>query len=114
MSLEKLQEVSEQFGEDPNYNMSLLLNTLTPSEIVPQPDKYYVFAYKAKTPNIQYDSNPFIVCTGVYQWGFSGFNFHWQQPRRYSWAEVLSNLYVVEEDEVQTVMNAPIANFKTS
>ena len=112
--MSRLEDIVDQTTENPDYNMSLLLNTLTPSVIIPQLDQYYVFVYKAKTPRIQYDQNPFITCTGVYKWGFSGFNYHWKQPRRYSWNEVISNLYEVQEDEVQIVMNFPIAKFRTS
>ena len=111
---DRLLEVSLQVTNNPTYNMSMLLEVLTPSVIVPKPDKYYVFVYKAKTPRIQYDAHPFVVCTNVFQWGFTGFNFHWQQPRKYSWKEVKTNLYEVQEDEVRVVMNFPIAKFETS
>lgn len=111
---ERLLEVSQQTNNNPTYNMSLLLEVLTPSVIVPQVDKYYVFVYKAKTPGIQYDVHPFIVCSDVYQWGFTGLNFHWQQPRRYTWAEVRTNLYEVQSDEIEIVMNFPIAKFETT
>ena len=102
------------FEKSPTTNMFRLLNVLTPSVLVPELDKYYVFVYKAKTPNIQYDQHPLIVCTGVYQWGFSGYNFHWNQPRRYSWGEVLSNLYLVDDDELNSVERLPIALFRSS
>ena len=92
----------------------MLLSVLTPSVIVPQPDKYYVFVYKAKTPNVRYDQHPFIVCTSVQPWGFTGYNFHWNQPRRYSWAEVKSNLYEVSDSELNDVEAIPFAKFKTS
>ena len=95
-------------------NMQRLLNTLTPSTIVPELDKYYVFVYKAKTRGIMYDAHPFVVVTGVFPWGFSGYNFHWEQPRRYSWNEVVSNLYVVTDEELTSVSNYPIANIKSS
>jgi len=96
----------------PEHNMRLLLGKLSPSGIVPERDKYYVFIYKAKTRNIQYDQHPFIVCTGVYKWGFSGYNFHWEQPRRYSWLEVFSNIYEIHDDELNDMMNLKIAKFK--
>ena len=98
----------------PETNMRSLLSVLTPSGIVPQPDKYYVFVYKAKTKGIQYDQHPFVVCTGVYRWGFSGYNFHLEQPRRYSWNEVMSNIYLVTDDELTSVQNFPITKIKSS
>ena len=94
--------------------MGRLLNIITPSVIVPQPDKYYVFVYKAKTPNIRYDQNPFIVCTSIFQWGFTGYNFHLEAPRRYTWGEVRSNLYELNDDELNSMQSYPIANFKTT
>ena len=92
--------------------MELMLSYLTEPEIVPDPDKYYVFVYKAKTPGITYDQHPLIQCTGVYKWGFTGYNYHWNESRQYSWAEVLSNLYELNEDEFSTAQEIPIALFK--
>jgi len=96
----------------PDTNMRLLIQTVTPSVIVPEVSKYYVFVYKAKTRNIRYDRNPFVVCSGVYKWGFSGFNFHWGMQRNYSWNEVVTNLYEIKEDEVPIIRDYPIAHFK--
>ena len=101
-------------GRSPVSNMSSLLNVLTPSVIVPERDKYYVFVYKAKTPNIRYDQHPFIVCNDVFKWGFSGLNVHWNAVRNYTWEEVISNLYLVNEDEIASVTSMPIALFKST
>ena len=101
-------------NQSPEQNMQMLLSVLTPSVIVPQPDKYYVFVYKAKTPGLRYDQHPFIVCSSIFQWGFIGYNFHWGEPRRYSWAEVKSNLYEVSDNELNDVQQIPFARFKTS
>lgn len=111
---ERLPELVERMGSDATLNMSRLLNTLTPSTIIPEADKYYVFVYKAKTPGIQYDQHPLVVCTNVLAWGFIGYNFHWESVRRYSWNEVRSNLYLVQNDELELVQKAPIALFRTS
>ena len=94
--------------------MKRLLDILTPSEIIPEPDKYYVFVYKAKTPGVAYDQHPFIVCTNVFKWGFTGYNFHWEEVRQYSWAEVLSNLYEVSDEDLNDVQRLPIAKIKRS
>lgn len=104
----------KMLGKAPVYCMSLLMNVLTDITIVPEPDKYYVFVYKAKTPNIRYDQHPFIVCTSLHPWGFIGYNYHWQAYRQYTWGEVLTNLHQVNDNEVETVMNFPIAEFKMS
>lgn len=97
-----------------NANMKRLLSVITPSVIVPEVDKYYVFIYKAATPGIVYDQNPLVACTAIYKWGFIGFNFHWEDYRQYSWAEVLSNLYEVTDEELNSVEKLPIANFRSS
>lgn len=98
----------------PEYNMRLLLNSLSPSTIVPETDKYYVFVYKAKTPKIKYDKHPFIICTGIYKWGFSGYNVHWNDWRRYTWNEVLTNIYEIKESEIKDMERYPIAKFVSS
>ena len=98
----------------PDKNMVLLLNNLSPSTIIPDPDKYYVFAYKAKTKNILYDKHPFITCSTIYKWGFIGFNYHWNEYRRYTWKEVVSNLYEIYDNELNSMEKYPIAKFVRS
>ena len=102
------------FGTDPVRNMALLLSKLEPSGIVPRPNKYYTFIYKAKTRGIQYDQNPLITCGDVYQWGFNGLNVHWGAIRKYSWNEVRSNLFELNDEEFGTLQNVPLALFKTA
>ena len=101
-------------GRKPETNMRRLLDVLSPSVIVPEPDKYYVFIYKAKTPGIAYDQHPFIICTNIFKWGFVGYNFHWEESRQYTWAEVISNLYEVSDEELNSVQKLPIARIKRS
>ena len=88
----------------PEKNMQLLLDKLD-ATIVPEPDKYYTFIYKAKTPRIQYDQHPCIVCQNVFNWGFTGFNIHWEDVRRYTWGEVVSNVYELNQEEFQSMQN---------
>ena len=95
-------------SSNPTYNLKLLLGSLSPSTIIPEADKYYVFVYKAKTKGIVYDAHPFIVCTSVFKWGFTGYNFHWNAPRRYTWAEVISNLYEIYDHELNSMEKYPI------
>lgn len=101
-------------NRSPTLNMKRLLETITPSVIVPEIDKYYVFVYKAATPGVMYDQHPFISCTAIYKWGFIGFNFHWNEHRQYTWAEVLTNLYEVSDEELNSVEQLPIAKIKRS
>ena len=99
------------FGIRPTRNMRLALDYLTPSGIVPQPNKYYTFVYKAKTPGITYDTFPLILCGSVFPTGFNGMNVHWGEVRQYSWGEVRSNLYELNQAEYETLQGIPLANF---
>lgn len=101
-------------GRSPQKNMQLLLDNLGQGIIIPEVDKYYVFVYNAKTPRIRYDAHPFVYVTAIFNWGFTGYNFHWEGSRSYSWNEVVSNIYEVPESELNFVQTYPIAKIKTS
>lgn len=101
-------------GKSPDTNFADLIDILSPSVIIPDTDKYYVFAYKAKTPNIQYDQYPLVYVTAVFVWGFQGYNFHWEASRQYSWGEVITNLYEVTQEELNSVEVLPIAKLVQS
>ena len=90
-------------SRSPKRNMHDLLSVLD-STIVPDPDKYYTFVYKAKTKGIIYDAHPVVKVGAVYSWGFVGFNLHWGGARQYTWQEVISNLYIIPEDLVELVL----------
>ena len=81
-------------------------------EPVPLPGRYYTFMYNAKTPRIQYDAHPLIACTGVYEWGFTGINFHWGESRNYTWGEVQSMYYIVYPNELRDLRSIPYQNIK--
>ena len=102
------------FGTNPTRNMNILLATLEHSTIVPMPNKYYTFVYKAKTPGITYDQYPLILCGNLFKWGFTGLNEHWGTIRQYSFPEVLSNMYEVSEEEFDLLKSVPLALFKQS
>ena len=112
--MNRLEGIVDEFTTGPDYNMQLLLSYLTDPEVVPQANKYYVFVYKAKTPNIQYDQHPVILCGNVFKWGFTGYNFHWNEIRQYSFGEVKSNLYGLTEEELEIVNGIPLAKIRTS
>ena len=68
--------------EDADDIMIELMDTLTDTVTSsPSVGKYYVFVYNAKTPNIQFDSNPLVAVTDVFDWGFRGVNLHIGQYR---------------------------------
>ena len=84
--------------------MQLLNDTVTP---IPDVGGFYTFIYNAKTPNIRYDQHPLIACTEVLQWGFRGINLHLRKPRKYTWEEVVGQLYIVQYDEVDDLLKIP-------
>ena len=79
---------------------------------IPEVGKIYVFAYQPSTPNIRYDQNPLVAVTNVYEWGFRGINFHWDEHRNYTWNEVVGQLYEVYDDELNELDSIPFANFR--
>ena len=87
--------------------MDNLGTTVTSS---PSAGKYYVFVYSAKTPNIQFDSNPLVAVTDVFDWGFRGVNLHIGQYRNYTTNELVGQLYEVNPDELSDVRELPFAN----
>ena len=89
--------------------MDTLTNTVTSS---PSVGKYYVFVYNAKTPNIQYDSNPLVAVTDVFEWGFRGINLHVGQYRNYTYNELVGQLYEVNSDELSDVRELPFGKMQ--
>lgn len=114
LSLNRLDQINKQMGTDAITNMSLLLAKLSPSTIVPEANKYYTFVYTPKTRNIRYDQHPFIQVSSVHKWGFVGLNHHWDDFRRYTWAECGTPLFEIYDDEIEIANTLPIALFKQS
>jgi len=76
--------------------MSALNGTVTP---VPDPGGYYTFVYNAKTPGIIYDPYPLVGVERVFDWGFIGINLHWEDRRQYTWDQIISPVYEIQEEE---------------
>ena len=94
--------------EEPDDIMIELMNNLgTTVTSSPSVGRYYVFVYSAKTPNIQYDSNPLVAVTDVFEWGFRGINIHVGQYRNYTYNELIGQLYEVNYDELSDVRELP-------
>jgi len=110
----RIREISDSVigTRDPDDIMMELMEVLTEGSKLPEVGKIYIFVYNPKTPNIEYDQNPFVAVTNVFQWGFRGENFHWRQPRNYTWAEVAGGLYEVYPSEVKDLSMIPFANFR--
>jgi hypothetical protein len=99
-------------NEKPDDIMRELISVLQQSPKIPSAGKFYIFVYRPKTPNIQYDQNPFVAVTDVYQWGFKGINMHWGEMRQYTWDEIPEGIYEIYKTEVKDLQALPLANIK--
>lgn len=106
---ERIQDLS-----DPEDIMIEILDVFSKSVILPEVGNYYTFIYNPKTPDITYDQHPLIAVTGVERWGIKAINFHWNDVRNYSWAEVAGKFHVVEDDEIMSMRNINYAKIKRS
>jgi len=57
---------------------------------------------------------PLVSVSGVYQWGFSGLNFHWNEVRNYTWNEIPGRLHLVRASELQSLLDIPYAYYLTN
>ena len=97
----------------PDDMFSELMDILTIKELVPQVGRYYTFIYAPKTPRIRYDEFPLIACIGVYNWGFTGVNYHWGNYRNYTWQELANNeLLLVYPNELEDMRTIPYQKFR--
>ena len=97
---------------DPEEMMMEIMEALNDSvNPIPEVGKFYTFIYNAKTPDITYDQHPLIACTDLQAWGFKGLNFHWRQSRNYTWEELAGQLYIVEYNELDDLLNFPYGKF---
>ena len=90
--------------------MDLLKDTVTP---VPDAGSICTFVYNAKSSNITYDQHPLVAVTELFQWGFRGLNFHWQEYRQYTWEELAGQVYIVQRNELNDLLAIPYAKFIT-
>ncbi len=98
--------------EDPDDMMVEIIDRLSDT-VTPIPDlgNFYTFVYKAKTPNITYDTNPLVAVTEYTSMGFKGFNYHWNTMRRYDFHQVVGQLYFVNPDEIDELRTIPYQKF---
>ena len=110
--IEEVVEDLEKSVGDPEEMMLIIMEALN-STVTPIPEvgQFYTFIYNAKTPDITYDQHPLIACTDLQSWGFKGLNFHWRQSRNYTWEELAGQLYIVQYDELDDLLNFPYGKF---
>ena len=110
--IEAVYEDLEKSINDPEEMMLIIMEalneTVTP---IPEVGQFYTFIYNAKTPDITYDQHPLIACTDLQSWGFKGLNFHWRQSRNYTWEELAGQLYIVDYNELDDLLNFPYGKF---
>mgnify|MGYP001441553530 FL=1 len=110
--IEPIKQDLEAAVNDPEEMMMIIMealnDTVTP---IPNVGQFYTFIYNAKTPDITYDQHPLIACTSLERWGFKGLNFHWRQSRNYTWEELAGQLYIVQYDELDDLLNFPYGKF---
>ena len=99
---------------DPEDIMVEIIDVFNKTELVPEEGNYYTFIYNPKTPDIDYDQHPLVAVTSIFNWGFQGINFHWNEPRRYTWQEVAGRLHVVENDVIMSMRNINYAKILRS
>ena len=104
--------ISQSNTKDPEDLMLIIMEIFKEDAIHPEPEKLYTFVYNPKTPNIEYDQHPLIVCIDLQKWGFKGFNFHWRRYRNYTWAEIAGKLYSVKDNELDELLAIPYAKFR--
>ena len=80
-------------------------------DVIPDTGQYFTFEYRAKTPMIEYDRFPLVAVTSIYRWGFIGLNYHWGKFRKYTWEEIMTNLYRVYPLELKTMRAIPYQSF---
>ncbi len=90
--------------------MDVLKDTVTP---VPDAGSICTFVYNAKSSDITYDQHPLVAVTELFQWGFRGLNFHWQEYRQYTWEELAGQVYIVQRNELNDLLAIPYAKFIT-
>jgi len=103
-----------EYLSDPEDIMVEIIDVFNKTELVPEEGNYYTFIYNPKTPDIDYDQHPLVAVTSIFNWGFQGINFHWNEPRRYTWQEVAGRLHVVENDEIMSMRNINYAKILRS
>lgn len=106
---ERIQDLS-----DPEDIMLEITDVFKNEVLLPEVGNYYTFIYNPKTPDITYDQHPLIAVIGVEKWGIRAINYHWNDTRNYSWAEVAGKFHLVEDDEIMSMRNINYAKFKRS
>jgi len=99
---------------DPEDIMIEIMEVFDETRLIPEVGEYYTFVYNAKTEGINYDQHPLVAVTSVYNWGFQGINYHWNNVRRYTWEEVPGFLHIIRRDEINSMRNIKYAYYRNN
>jgi len=99
---------------DPENIMIEVMDIFDETRLIPEVGEYYTFVYNAKTPGINYDQHPLVAVTSVYNWGFQGINYHWNNVRRYTWEEVPGFLHIIRRNEINSMRNIKYAYYRNN
>lgn len=109
-----LRENLKKYGySSPDDIMLAIMEVFRDGEFIPDVGKYYTFIYSAKTKGVEYDEFPLVAVTEIQRWGFRGINFHWGEPKQYTWLEVNSKLLEIKQNEIEYLRSLPYAKFRT-
>jgi len=99
---------------DPEDIMIEIMEVFDETRLIPEVGEYYTFVYNAKTAGINYDQHPLVAVTSVYNWGFQGINYHWNNVRRYTWEEVPGFLHIIRRNEINSMRNIKYAYYRNN
>lgn len=89
--------------------MNALITALSDSQVqAPQSGGIYLFQYYAMTPALLYDRYPVVGVRNVYDWGFSGVNFHIKDPRQYNYTQIASPIFQIKQEELNSLLVLPL------
>ena len=98
----------QEFKSEKNLvdRMDLILYALNDTVApIPEAGTIYTFKYFAKTPKLEYDQHPLVAVSDIFPWGFRGINFHLRDYRQYTWQELGSQVYIVDNTELDDLMS---------
>ena len=106
--MNRIEPEKEDIQSEKNLDdrMELIMYALNDT-VAPVPDEGNIctFKYYAKTPNIRYDQHPLVAVTELFQWGFRGINFHLRDYRQYTWGELGTQVYIVQQEELDDLLS---------
>ncbi len=90
-------------------NQDVLFNRLTtvlkPIGRIPKIGDTYFFMYKS---NKTHDRYPLVTVYSLNNNCFIGYSHHWNRITQYSYSNIISDLYIVNDNELKNVMMFPV------